>query len=266
MESDRNLSPLASASHRTWKTFWSEEGGPGEVLALAWTLMLSTGLFSLTLFVDRMMLYWYSNEAASAAMAAGTVFWVVTCVPLGTIGYTSTFVSQYFGVHREDRALHVVAQGLLLSLLIVPLLILITLNIGFLFRVFGHEVALIDMEVEYFQWLAASGFAMGASAAMTGLFAGMGKTRILLFSDAIATLVNVVLDALLIFGFTIFPRMGVAGAALASTISMFVKCLILSYLTYQFWRTSVAWKNRERGELPGKSSQWKWKIAIWTID
>ncbi len=116
MESHRNLSPLASASHRSWKTFWSEEGGPGEVLALAWPLMLSTGLFSLTLFVDRMMLYWYSNEAASAAMAAGTVFWVVTCVPLGTIGYTSTFVSQYFGVHREDRALHVVAQGLLLSL------------------------------------------------------------------------------------------------------------------------------------------------------
>ncbi len=35
----------------------------------------------------------------------------------------------------------------------------------------------------------------GRISAMTGLFAGMGKTRILLFSDAIATLVNVVLDA-----------------------------------------------------------------------
>ncbi|MFM8397985.1 MAG: MATE family efflux transporter, partial [Pirellula sp.] len=79
-----------------------------ELLKTAWPLMLSTGLFSITLFVDRLFLFQYSDAAAAAAMSAGTLFWSVTCLPAGICGYTSTFVAQYLGVGRVDRALHVV--------------------------------------------------------------------------------------------------------------------------------------------------------------
>ena len=58
-------------------------------------MMLATGLFSITLFVDRLFLYRYSDAAAAAAMSSGTLFWSVTCLPVGICGYTNTFVSQY---------------------------------------------------------------------------------------------------------------------------------------------------------------------------
>ena len=94
-----------------------------EVLSTAWPMMLSTGLFSITLFVDRMLLYRYSEGSAAAAMAAGTLFWAITCLPSGVCGYTNAFVSQYLAAKRPERAMQVVWQGLLLGLAVVPLLI-----------------------------------------------------------------------------------------------------------------------------------------------
>lgn len=218
----------------------SQLGSPRDVLKLAWPLMLSTGLFSLTLFVDRTLLYWYSNDAASAAMSAGTAFWVVICVPTGMIGYTSTFVSQYYGANRLDRAMQVVVQGLALSVLIGPFFLIVALFIGDLFRWFQHPPELIAVEVEYFRWIAPGAWAMVFSSAMTGLFAGIGKTRVLLLCDFVSTAINVVLDCLLIFGWLGFPRMGVAGAALASSVAIIAKVVLLAWIVYRYWQDALA--------------------------
>ena len=101
--------------------WWNAVGGPREVLQLAWPMMLSTGLFSLTLFVDRMLLYEYSDQAAAGAMGAGTIFWTMTCVPISLFGFTSTFVAQYVGVARVDRAMRVVIQGFIMALASGPI-------------------------------------------------------------------------------------------------------------------------------------------------
>ncbi len=49
-------------------------------------------------------------------------------------------------------------------------------------------------------------------------------------------MVNVVLDLLLIYGMLGFPRMEVAGAALASSIAILVKTGLLLWLMLRWWR------------------------------
>ena len=198
-------------------------------------MMLSTGLFSLTLFVDRLFLFWYSNSSAAAAMSAGTVFWAMICVPCGLIGYTSTFVAQYVGAKRLDRGMRVVLQGLILAFAMGPLFLLAAIYIREFFEFF-HEAELISLETEYFRWLAPGAWAMVLSAAMNGLFAGVGRTRTLLFCDFVATLVNILFDWLLIFGMYGFPEMGISGAALASSISLFAKVALLAWFVIRFWK------------------------------
>ncbi len=123
-----------------------------------------TGLFSLTLFVDRMMLYWYSNEAASAAMAAGDrLLGRHLCSPW----HDRLHEHLRLAVLRcSSRRSSPSRRGARTSLVACDrsAIDLDHAQYRLSLRVFGHEVALIDMEVEYFQWLAASGFAMGASA------------------------------------------------------------------------------------------------------
>lgn len=211
-----------------------------ELAQTAWPLMLSTGLFSITLFVDRLFLYRYSDAAAAAAMSSGTLFWSVTCLPVGICGYTNTFVSQYLGVRRLDRALHVVWQGILLGIVLIPFLVLLGWFSGDLFRMAGHEPSLAKAEGDYFQWLVPGAAATIIAASLVGLFAGSERTLVLLYCDAAATCINAVLDWGLIFGNLGMPALGVQGAAIASSVSLVLKLLLL---------VGFAWKYLVRGQF-----------------
>jgi MATE family multidrug resistance protein len=207
-----------------------------ELLQTAWPLMLSTGLFSITLFIDRLFLFQYSDAAAAAAMSAGTLFWSVTCMPVGICGYTSTFVAQYLGVKRLDKALHVVWQGCLLAIALIPLLVALGLYSYWLFRAFGHEEQLAKYEYDFFLGLVPGACATILASALVGLFAGGGRSIVLLYCDGLATLTNVVLDYALIFGNLGAPELGVKGAALASSISLILKCALLVVFAVIFIR------------------------------
>lgn len=207
-----------------------------EVLATAWPLMLATGLFSITLFVDRWLLYRFSDSAASAALGAGTILWSINCLPIGICGYTSTFVAQYLGVKRPDRALQVVWQGVLLSLTFGPLLILIGFLAEPFFQWIGHAPHLAEQEATYLVWLIPGTWATIIASALVGLFAGSGRTMILLYADFVVTIVNGLLDYVLIFGMFGLPAMGVRGAAIASSIALLLKLLILAVVASRDFR------------------------------
>lgn len=207
-----------------------------EVLSTAWPLMLSTGLFSVTLFVDRWMLYGFSDSAAAAALGAGTILWSINCLPIGICGYTNTFVAQYLSANRPSRALQVVWQGVLLGLMCGPFLFALGLFSEPLFSLVGHERHLAEQEAEYFVWLIPGTWATIIASSLTGLFSGSGRSMILLYTDMVVTVVNGFLDYVLIFGVFGFPAMGVRGAALASSIALILKLVVLAWMASRDFR------------------------------
>ena len=102
---------------------WSDEGGYREVLRIAVPLILSTGAWSVLLFVDRMFLSWYSSEAIAAAMPAGMASFAMLCFFIGTAAYVNTFVAQYFGAKEEYKIGAIVWQGIYFSFLSVLLIV-----------------------------------------------------------------------------------------------------------------------------------------------
>ena len=214
-----------------------------EVLSTAWPLMLSTGLFSLTLFVDRMLLFRYSASSAAAAMGAGTILWTINCMPIGVCGYTNTFVAQYLSAKRPTRALQVVWQGILLALCIGPILAIFGYNAELLFSAMGHSENLARQEAEYFVWLIPGTWASIIASALVGLFSGSGRSMILLYTDMVVSVVNAVLDYVMIFGLLGCPELGVRGAAIASSIALILKLVILAYVA----RNDFQLKNKQAG-------------------
>ena len=60
----------------------------------------------------------------------------------------------------------------------------------------------------------------------------VGETRLPMFASIVAILVNLVFNYLLIFGMFGFPKLGVAGAAIATVLSRYVEMAIIMFYTH----------------------------------
>lgn len=113
-------------------------------------------------------------------------------------------------------------QGVWLSLLSWPvILMLIPVGIFFL-KISGHGPAVFREERIYFTILMLGSVSQSFAAAISGFFSGRGDTKTVMMANVIGNVVNVVLDYVLIFGKFGLPELGIAGAAIATVIAGWV--------------------------------------------
>ena len=201
------------------KKRWRSEGGYRQFLVIAFPLILSTGALSVQHFVDRMFLSWYSPEAIAAAMPAGMLNFCIMSLFIGTAGYANTFVAQYFGAGRKHRIGPVIWQGIYVSALGGLAVMALIPFAEPIFRLVDHDPAIQSLEVEYFIILCLGAGPMIASTALSGFFAGRGRTWPVMWVNILATGVNLILDYVLVFGRWGFPEMGIRGAGVATVLS-----------------------------------------------
>ncbi len=96
-----------------------------------------------------------------------------------------------------------------------------------LFPYFNANEAVLREGVPYCQARMVGVLSMVATFSMKSFYDGLGRTRVHMTAALVMNGLNVLLNWLLIFGVWIFPRLGVAGAGMASTISSYVGMFIL---------------------------------------
>ncbi len=194
-----------------------------EVLQVALPLMISAGMFSLVLFADRTLLLWYDGESMSASMAAGNLFWVLVCLPVGIASMTGAIVSQYVGTDQEERIGRFLWQSVWLSLMFAPMFAGFAAIATWFFEVTSQPQPLIELEATYLRLLMLGAVGMVLETALSGFFSGTERTSVIMWVSVASGLLNLVLDLLLIFGSGPIPEMGIAGAAIGSVASFWFK-------------------------------------------
>jgi MATE family multidrug resistance protein len=198
---------------------WQGAGGMGEVLGMAYPLILSQLSFTVQTFADRLLLTWYSEEAVAGAVTALFATWALIGLFIGTGEFLTTFVAQYLGAGRPERIGPVLWQGFYFSLGAGLVVAALSPLAGPFFDFGGHAPALRVHEIRYASILMLGAFPVILMATLSTFFAGRGDTRVVLIVNVVATAVDIVLKALWIFGRGGFPRAGVAGAAWSTVIS-----------------------------------------------
>ena len=208
-----------------------------EVFRVALPLMISAGMFSLTLFTDRVFLLKHDGPLMSASMAGGNMFWVIVCLPVGIASMTGAIVSQYVGAGEEHKVGRFLWQSVWLSLLTVPYFIGFAWIAPELFRVTGQPESLLASETTYVRLLMFGAVGLVLENALSGFFSGTERTRVIMWISIVSAIVNVMLDAALIFGTgaimpksLAIPAMGIAGAAIASSLSFWFKAVYYGWL------------------------------------
>ncbi len=208
---------------------WREEGGYRDVLRLAAPLILSTGSWSLQIFVDRVFLSWYDRDVLAASLPAGMLHFTFSSLFIGTVAYVNTFVAQYWGADRPERVGPAVWQGIYVGLASGLVILCLMPFSGTFFEWAGHEPRIRALEAEYFRILCFMGPGI-TGVAVSSFFSGRGDTRTVMWVNFLATGLNIVLDYAWIFGHWGFPEWGIRGAAWATVVSHLMIPIVFFFL------------------------------------
>lgn len=194
-----------------------------ELLFIAIPLILSVLSNNLMIFVDRLIMSYYSTEAMNSVAAASMAWFMFAIGAITVAAIAEVFSGQNNGAKRYDQVSKPVWQmiwfAIILQAIFMPLAMF---NVNSLLppELYVHGKP-------YFYILMSFLALAGISVALGAFFASIGKTHIITIAAVVGNLLNGLLDMLLVFGYGPIPEMGSAGAALATVSSQVIQCLIL---------------------------------------
>jgi putative MATE family efflux protein len=186
------------------------------------TLPVLIGIFTMMAqaFVDAYFIGQVGDRELAALGFAFPVLMVVSSVAIGLGAGTSSVVARAIGAHDHRRARRLATDSLLLSFAITAVVCVIGVaTIDPLFRLMGAPETMLPLIAGYMTILYIGvPFVVVGMVGMSSMRA-TGDTRLPSLLMIIASLANVLLDPLLIFGLGPVPAMGLNGAALAAFIA-----------------------------------------------
>ncbi|CAK7059439.1 MATE family efflux transporter [Tissierella sp. P1] len=206
-----------------------------EIVKIAGPVFIELLMGTLFGMVDMMMLGRSGDAATTAASIAAVgvtnqlVFLGLALVQSLNIGAT-TMVARYIGAKREDRIESVVKHVMILTqiLLVIPILFIGLGMTDTAMKFFGaHEDTLL-IGRGYFRVIALGFIFQAFNFSIFASLRGSGDTKTPMKINIISNLLNVVGNAILIYGLFGFPRLGVLGAGISTSLSQVVASILLT--------------------------------------
>jgi MATE family multidrug resistance protein len=234
---------------------WNQPGGYRRILQISLPLVASMASTTIMEFTDRIFLGHYSLEAIAAALPAGILHFVIICFFMGVINYTNVFVAQYSGADEPENVGASIWQGLYCAMLGALFLFGVSFFAEELFILGGHGPEVRKLEAIYFRILCFGAAPALVSVSLSCFFSGRGYTRPVMLVNLFAACMNIPLDYALINGKLIFPELGIAGAALATTMAWTITALFFAWLVFTPRNNQLfaVWRARKfNGEIFGR--------------
>lgn len=203
-----------------------------------WTMAMPiiAGMMVQTLFnvVDIMFIGWLGADEVTAVAFVSPLFFIIIGLGVGIgTGATAT-IAQYIGQKDKLNAERTASQTILIGFLSTIVLTVLGVIYGKgLLSILGAEGEILSIAYSYLRILT---FGLGLvifSMFFRAILAGEGETKIPMIIGLIGTVLNLILDPILIFTF----EYGVRGAAYATVISQIA--MVVSYLFIIFVKKST---------------------------
>ncbi len=207
---------------------------PKALLRLAIPTFVSQLLQDLFNIVDMIFVGRLGPGALVAVAVSGNLLRLVSILAHGISTGTIILVSQAIGARKRAESEDIAMQSLTLN-------VVCALGIGVLgyplaefgLWLMGVEPEVIPLGVPYLRVMLLGGVVMFLSRTLTAIFRGAGDAMTPMVVLIFSSIVNIVLDPLLIFGLWGFPRLGVVGSAYATVIGRGLAVVVLLYLCFR---------------------------------
>ena len=224
------------------KKFIGSRAFYASVLALLVPMIVQQGITQFVNLLDNVMVGRLGTSPMSGVAIVNQIVFIFNLTIFGGLGGASIFGAQFFGKKDYEGVRHTLRFRLLFSLVIWALGILVFLLFGQqLFQLYLNKEASTPEEItatlghakDYMNIILWGLLPFALVQCFSSTLRDVGETFSPMVASIIAICVNLVGNYLLIFGSFGFPRMGVAGAALATVISRYVEMAYLLLRTYR---------------------------------
>ena len=215
------------------------------LLLLTLPLIASHTLQDAFNFVDMVFVGRLGTGALAAIAVSGNLL-RISVLGLGISTGTVIMVSQFVGAKQRWEGENIAMQALILAVVCALGIACIGYPLAELgLKFLGKDEEIVAFGTPYLRVMLLGGVVMFLSMALGSIFRGAGDAITPMNILILSTVFNIVLDAVLIFGFWKFPALGVVGSAYATIIGRGVGVVIMLYLCFS-GRGPVSLKHVDR--------------------
>lgn len=184
--------------------------------------------------VDSIFVAQLSENALTAVSMAFPIQNLMISVAVGVGVGINALMSRSLGEKRFEYANKVAMQGLFLNLVGYVLFVVIGILASNLYMRTQTDIQeIIEMGDTYVRICCALSFGVFVQITFERYLLSTGKTLYAMYTQGFGAIINIILDPILIFGMFGFPKMGVAGAAVATVIGQICAAALAMILNHK---------------------------------
>lgn len=247
-----------------------------QILKLVIPIVLQNLLSAAVNSADVVMLNYVGQSSISAVSLASQYASVLFMVYYGLGTGATMLCAQYYG--KKDFYAIKIVEGIALRFSIAVSVLFATAAIcvpDTMMRIFTADEELIGLGASYLRILSVGYLCWGLTEVYLAVLRSMGRVVISMAMNVMAFSLNIVLNAVFIFGLFGAPKLGVVGVAAATSISRLIElagCFIVSARSkdiklnpgYMFLNNKLLFQDFVRLSLPALLNDVSWGVAFST--
>lgn len=230
------------------------------LVSMAVPMMVSFFIQALYNIVDSMFVARISENALTAVSLAMPMQSIMGAIGIGTgVGLSAT-LPRTIAQKKYDHAETLANTGIFLCLCYIVLFVILGFTFTHAFYAFQTDVAeIVEDGTIYLSivWIISAGAFFGTY--FEKMLTSTGNASMAMISQASGAIFNIIFDPLLIFGIGPFPKMGIAGAALATVLGQ----ILAAALAFWFNMNRNEWVNISLHHI--FHPKWKAAKEIYTV-
>lgn len=204
----------------------------GLLLKMSAPLMISMFVQSLYNIVDSIFVAHLNENALTAVSLAFPIQSLILAFAIGTAVGMSALLSRYLGAKELDKVNLVVHNGIFLAFVTYAIFLVFSFFAETFIKSQTSDPQIIEYGTQYLTIVCRLSIMVTMQITMERILQGTGKTKYIFYMQVTGAIINVIMDPILIFGLLGAPRLGVAGAAIATVFGQTVGTIMGFYINH----------------------------------
>lgn len=199
-------------------------------IKLAYPVMIGMLGHTFVQFVDNIMVGQLGTAELAAISLGNSFVFIGMSIGIGFSQAITPLIAEADGAKKDKDISGIFEHSFLICIILgLVLFLLVFLNRNLLYSM-NQPIEVVELASPYLFWVSFSLISIVTFQSFRQFADGLSFTRAAMYSTVVGNVINVILNFVLIFGFWIFPKLGVEGAAIGTLISRL--CMLTFIIFY----------------------------------